>query len=483
MPISPADQAWLNLRGIAPEESLRQFTLLKEGATPPQLERAASRQDGIAQLSLSDRDDWARHCQQAQVTFGFFVPASGAASRMFAGLKSLLSEPAKLEADPEVQRLIATPVVRTALAASGLPASSPVAAVESLLSAPPNGLGWPLAPKAFLPFHMIGQDRPQTAIQAQMQESCAILGKNGHGMLHCSLSNEHLGREPQIRAWAKEIASSQGCQLDFMATVQDPATDTLALAADGTLARDAQDHPLLRAGGHGSLLANLARTPGEIVLVKNIDNIQPTWREALVVPWRLALAGIALEVRRLANALLASAPGSMEELAHAKGFAALLAKLGRKDPTDPESLRKLADRPVRAAGMVPNDGAPGGGPFWVAGKGLQIVEQSEVAADTTQQAILASATHFNPVEMACCLERPDGTRYDLDLFRDPSRAFIASKPDGKGGTLQVLEHPGLWNGAMGDWLTIFVEISPDTFLPAKTVFDLAHPWRQLPEGT
>ncbi|MEN9353975.1 MAG: hypothetical protein RL318_1300 [Fibrobacterota bacterium] len=481
MPFSPADQAWLSTRGISPEESLRQVTLLEQGTVAPVLERAASLHDGIAELAPAERDHWVKTGREAGRSIGFFVPASGAASRMFAGLKALQENPAKLEQDPAVKTLLATPAVHTSLTAFNAPATA-TQSVTTLLTAPPEGLGWPSLPKAFLPFHMQDDQRTQTAIEAQMQESCTVLGPGSKGTLHCSLSPEHLAKEPELKKWIEAISRTNGCTLEFIATVQESSTDTLALAADGEIARDKQGNPLLRAGGHGSLLANLARTPGEVILVKNIDNIQPHWRQEHVVPWRLALAGIALELRRRGDALLTSAPGSSQESEHAEAFATLLAKLGRKEKMDATSLRSLADRPLRAAGMVRNDGAPGGGPFWVAGKGLQIVEQSEVSPESSQQAILGSATHFNPVDMACCLNRPDGSRYDLETFRDPTRAFIAAKPDGKGGTLQVLEHPGLWNGSMGEWLTVFVEVPPDTFLPAKTVFDLSHPWRQSPEG-
>jgi len=478
MSLSPADETWLAGRGIAAGEARRQLELLTRGAVPPTLARAARLADGIAALPEEQRDRWARQFRSRTGEVGFFVPASGAASRMFAGLKSLLETPEALEQDAKVRALLECPAVAQSLEPSR-PADT-ASAVRTLLSPSPEGLDWPSLPKAFLPFHLDGAGKAQTAIEAQMQESCALLGPGGQGTLHCSLSPEHLGREARIREQASTFASAAGCKLGFMATEQDPSTDTLAVDGNGIVARDGQGNPLLRAGGHGSLLKNLARTPGEVVLVKNIDNIQPDWRKELVLPWRQALAGIALELRRLGDALLASAPGSSDEKEKAEAFASLLADLARPEPFDIAALRSLADRPVRACGMVRNDGAPGGGPFWVEDKGLQIVEQSEVSNDPAQQELLKGSTHFNPVEMACCLRRPDGSLHDLEAFRDPSRAFLACKPGPKGGTLTVLEHPGLWNGSMGKWLTVFVEIPPDTFLPAKTVFDLAHPWRQKP---
>jgi len=478
MSLSPADETWLAGRGIAAGEAKRQLELLTRGATPPVLSRAARLADGISPLPEEQRNRWARLFRSHTSDVGFFVPASGAASRMFAGLKSLLETPETLAQDAKVRALLGCPAVARSLEPNR-PADT-ASAVRTLLSPSPEGLDWPSLPKALLPFHLDGAGKVRTAIEAQMQESCALLGPGGQGTLHCSLSPEHLDRESRIREQARAFASAASCKLGFMATEQDPSTDTLAVDGSGIVARDGQGNPLLRAGGHGSLLKNLARTPGEVVLVKNIDNIQPDWRQELVLPWRQALAGIALELRRLGDALLTSAAGSSDEKEKAEAFASLLADLARPEPVDIAALRPLADRPVRACGMVRNDGAPGGGPFWVEGKGLQIVEQSEVASDLAQQELLKGSTHFNPVEMACCLRRPDGSLHDLETFRDPSRAFLACKPGPKGGTLTVLEHPGLWNGSMGKWLTVFVEIPPDTFLPAKTVFDLAHPWRQKP---
>jgi hypothetical protein len=483
MPHLPADEDWLASRGIPAPEARRQIALLRSGTEPPVLGRAAAIGDGICQLSPMERDRWARLCRERRPSIGFFVPASGAATRMFAGLKALLDDPEALGEDSRVKALLACRAVRRSLEADGKATGTPTDSVRRLLSPAPEGLDWPSSPKAFLPFHMADKERIQTAVQAQMQECCDILGPGGKGTLHCSLSPEHLARESSLREDSRAISKTGVCALEFQATEQDPSTDTLCLGPDGEIARDVAGHPLLRAGGHGSLLANLARTPGELVLVKNIDNIQPRWRLGFVVPWRMALGGIALELRRLGDALLASQPGTLDEAACAKAFALQLARAGRKEPLDIAGLRNLADRPLRVCGMVRNDGAPGGGPFWVEGKGLQIVEQSEVSPDPAQQRILAEATHFNPVEMACCLRRPDGSLHELEAFRDPSRAFLSRKVDPRGVALTVLEHPGLWNGSMGEWLTVFVEIPPETFLPAKTVFDLAHPWRQLPEGT
>jgi hypothetical protein len=236
----------------------------------------------------------------------------------------------------------------------------------------------------------------------------------------------------------------------------------------GELVRDASGNPALRAGGHGSLLENLAATPGMVVLVKNIDNIQPDHRRHLVVPWRRRLGALAWALRKTADDFLTTGDsGPLRRLAESLGIGL----------PDMSHLRAAVDKPLRVAGMVPNAGEPGGGPFWVEksdGPRLEIIEQSEVSPE--QKSLLLGSTHFNPVEMACCFRKPSGEAYDLNAYVDASRAFLSTKPT-PGGEIRVLERPGLWNGSMSGWWTVFLEIPLDTFLPAKTIYDLAHPWR------
>jgi Domain of unknown function (DUF4301) len=481
MPLSPADETWLSIRGISAEEAHRQIRLLSEGTLPPILERAARIGDGIARLSLLQRDHWTRRAHETGSRLGFFVPASGAASRMFASLRELSKDPIRLASHLPTRYLMSVPVVERAMKAAGLdPADTSGNVLKMLAPQSEGGLGWPDLPKAFLPFHAPGKEGVRTAFEEQIHETCDILGPGNSGYLHLTLGAELIGKALELQELAGEISRQRECQLDLLITAQEPSTDTLAMREDGEVARNANGKPLLRAGGHGSLLFNLSLTPGDVVLVKNIDNIQPRWRQGVIVPWRLALAGISLELRKRCNTLLQSTFGSDEETRASKELRDFLHEFGRKEELDTPALRLLADRPVRVAGMVRNDGAPGGGPFWVEGKGLQIVEQSEVSKDKPQREIMHNSTHFNPVEMACCLRRPNGRMYDLERFRDASRAFISNKPDALNGPIRVLEHPGLWNGTMGDWLTLFVEIPPETFLPAKTIYDLAHPWRQPP---
>lgn len=474
MPVfSDLDLECLARRGISREEALAQVRTLVDGTTPPALDRAATVGDGIARIDPEGLDalvpDLLDLSRGGDV--GFFVPASGAASRMFAGPRQYLSgsHPDPQAEASRLRKLARAPVVARNLWGKAVSPDDAAAVARLLVSDPPDGYGWASRPKAFVPFHEDPEEGfpLRTPLVEQVAEAAEIIGPSARGTIHFTLPEEWPLPE-RFNEVCRVLGRRHGGDVVAGASAQSPSTDTLSLGDDGTLVRDSQGRLALRAGGHGSLLENLAMTPGRVVLVKNIDNIQPDFRRAVVVPWRLRLGALAWALRNAADAFLSTGEaGALKGLA--RSFGILL-------PAD-EGLREAVDRPLRVAGMVPNVGEPGGGPFWVrtpAGVRLEIIEQSEVAPG--QKSLLASSTHFNPVEMACCFRKSSGEAYDLKSFVDESRAFLSTKPTPQ-GQIKVLERPGLWNGSMSHWWTIFLEIPLDTFLPAKTIYDLAHPWR------
>jgi hypothetical protein len=240
---------------------------------------------------------------------------------------------------------------------------------------------------------------------------------------------------------------------------------------------------LLRPGGHGALLGNLGKTKGDLVFVKNVDNIVPDRLKPERIEWNRALAGLLLELRKEAferlDALERGTSGSSKA-----AFVFVRDRLGLEAPTGAAELPWLLDRldrPMRVCGVVPNTGEPGGGPFWVrsaqGARTLQIVESAEVDASPEQRAIFGRSTHFNPVDLVCAMNDRRGRRYDLSKFVDPDAVFI-SKKSFDGRELRALERPGLWNGGMSGWNTVFVEVPGSTFHPVKTVFDLLRPSHQ-----
>lgn len=397
---SPSDLEQLSSHGISPAEAERQLALFKNPPAPAALGRACAVGDGIVQLSDADQARLEAKGVEALAAgrVSKFVPASGAATRMF---QALLAEPGG--------KVAAEALAQWDHFAFGVEFKD-----GDKISALLNKYG--NAPKALIPFHWHG-DHSHTAFEDHLREAQFL----GIKKVHLTISFDHKsGFEAQLKAMPM--------QLEVSFSEQKPSTDTLAGAADGGPFRDQAGKLVFRPGGHGALLENLNDLKADLVLIKNIDNISHSrlWEPQL--RWKKILLGLLLE-----NA--------------------------------------VGDRPTRVCGVVKNTGEPGGGPFWVRRMNgqvdSQIVESAQMnLKDPAQKAIFDSATHFNPVDLACSVKG-----FDLRKFRDDSAVFISQKSkDGK--PLQALEQPGLWNGAMADWKTVFVEVPNDTFNPVKTVSDL-----------
>jgi len=357
-------------------------------------------------------------------------------------------------------------------------AVAPCDTSESRWSAVIEQLDLPSKPKGALPFH-VEPDGIKTAFEAQMIEWSRTLDVPG-APLHFTLPAEGMADHLQV---IQTLAERMGIPVE--ASIQEPATDTVALDEAGAPFVKADGSPLFRPGGHGALLHNLGaiarRHHGALVSVKNIDNVRPTSALNEVVPWRQALLGMAsalVESRDLALTALKSGDVSPARNWLRKASA----HPGEALPNEVDALRLALDRPLLVAGMVQNEGEPGGGPFWLRDDEgtlrAQIVESAEMdTADPAVRDRMGRATHFNPVDLVCALHDADGQPYPLASFVDASRDFLVSKSHG-GRALTGLEHPGLWNGAMGRWNTVFVEVHPATFAPVKTVFYLLRPAHQ-----
>ena len=428
-----ADRDQLEARGIGVEEARRQLALLRDPPPKTRLARPARIGDGILPLPEgAEADGLAEEGRSAALAGRLirFVPASGAASRLFAEL-------------------------RTAQAA-GYPANDPVLArFESARPCLPFDCDptelldrYGAAPKALIPFHRYADGEQRTAVEEHLVEAAALMGGRGSAAIHFSVAVRH---RPAFEALLGDrlpvLERRLGCRFDVTLSHQSPATDSIAVDADGRPFRIADDPaaPLLvRPGGHGALLGNLqslADRGFELIGVKNIDNVQPEKAQGASVLAMQILAGMA------------------RELARGSG------------------------RPARVCGVVPAVGTAGGGPFWVhetsvasgtlGGRRLQIVETSQIdLEDGEQTAILARSTHFNPVFLVCAVLAPGGLAYRLEDYVDPGASFIVRKSHG-GRELTALERPGLWNGSMAGWETRFVELPSEVYTPVKSVFDLA----------
>lgn len=503
-------------RGIAGEEAERQLVLLREPPPAMRLERPCAVGDGIETIDhgevvrLSDLHEQAAR----QGRCAKFVPASGAATRMFQSLLTVWgwgddvgrdrteAAAAAGSVDAErtlhfLDRLEAFPFaeeLRAVLAFRGYDLDNLLlgGAVSDILDAllGREGLGYAELPKGLVKFHRSAQDG-RTAFEEHLLEAAAyVRDVEGRARVHFTVAAEaRAAFEEALERARPAIEKGLGVRLEVSFSIQSPATDTLALDGDGAPLRDARGALLFRPAGHGALLGNLAALLGDVVLVKNIDNVVPDTRKAPTIRWKRVLGGLVVERQReifLRVARLRSPgiePWALEEAAT---FAK--ARIGWSVPPglDRDAVRLALldrlDRPVRVCGVVRNEGEPGGGPFWVrhadGSATRQIVESAQIdPGDEAQREIFRAASHFNPVDLACGMLDAEGKSFDLERFVDPSASIVTRKAvDGR--EVSVLERPGLWNGAMAGWITFFVEVPSETFAPVKTVLDLLRPEHQ-----
>lgn len=442
-----------------------------------------------------------------------FVPASGAASRMFQAPLRYLKEvsvirdpgnpgpPPPLAWDRQVEAFCLSlkqfaffPDLAAAMAAQGLDVEEVMARGEfhcvlhCLLS--DRGLNYASLPKGLLKFHLYGAEG-RTALEEHLVEA-ALYTRDGSA--RCRL---HFTVQPEHREWFAELLHRAlpcwegrlGCRFQVEFSVQSHATDTLAVDLENRPFREEDGRLHFRPGGHGALLQNLQDSRGDLVYIKNIDNVVPDRLKEPTVYWKKIMGGMLAHLQgRLHDYLrrLHFDPPDPESIREAADFARdqLHQTLPADWPKWPPArqrdfLSALFDRPLRVCGVVENQGEPGGAPFWVrdpdGSLSLQIVESAQVNLDSPEQkAIWEASTHFNPVDLVVTLRDWQGHPFDLGNFVDPEAVFISRKSR-HGRDLKALELPGLWNGAMARWLTLFVEVPLITFNPVKTALDLLRP--------
>jgi len=495
--------------GLTPEKVLAQIESFKKGFPFARLNRPCTVGDGIHALGKTDLERYADTCSEASLSGRAmrFVPASGAASRMF---KSLLAVNNRYEkvTDKEIsrendsdhravqefvrglKRFAFYDDLRRALARNSMDLErllekgeyKPI--LEALLTT--RGLDLANVPKGLIPFHSYpGHNR--TAFEEHLVEGAAYTqDRNGRVRLHFTVSPEH---ERSVRQHIESVRSryeKNGVSLRIEFSNQKASTDTIAVGMDNLPFRDRDAALVFRPGGHGSLLENLCDLSGDILFIKNIDNVLPDRLKEQTVTYKKALGGLLIELQKETFAYVQKlASGNVDRtlLGEMLGFMKDRLFIMIPDRLEQKSLEEQVrfihsrlDRPLRVCGMVKNEGEPGGGPFWVEQAdgtcSLQIVESSQVDMGSPgQKKILGSSTHFNPVDLVCAVRDYTGEPFDLRRFVDPDTGLISIKSkDGK--DLKALEHPGLWNGAMAFWTTVFAEVPLATFSPVKTLNDL-----------
>jgi len=505
--LSVQDRTQLEAAGIPAQEAERQLALLRKPPPPTHLLRPCTPGDGIEVLSEARLS--ALHALHAEAgregRFTKFVPASGAASRMFADLAKFRGQSVTRaevarrvgEGDKAAAGLLTFldnlerfPFAEALLRSAGGVTDDVRTILDALLGE--DGLDYGNLPKGLIPFHRYGDD-VRTAFEEHLVEAAAYT-RDGRGTcrLHFTVSPEHrAGFEDALREVRRGYQGAFGVHLEVGFSTQEPSTDTLALDPAGAAFRREDGTLLLRPGGHGALLHNLnllAAAGADLVFVKNIDNVVPDRLRGPTVTWKKAIAGRLLELERQAHRfahLLATGQAAGAVVSEVQAFCHDV--LHAPEPPAPGAagrayLLERLRRPLRVCGVVPNTGEPGGGPFWVQAEdgtvSLQIVEGAQIDAKDPEQArIYASSTHFSPTDLVCALRDPDGHAYDLEGYVDP-RAVLFARKSHEGRPLLALERPGLWNGAMARWNTVFVEVPLSTFTPVKTVNDLLRPEHQ-----
>lgn len=493
--LSRQDHEQLKKRGITVETVIRQLNRLTGRRSSLRVAAPARVGDGIIRLNESEKKRYRQvfcdHAAQTGANICKFVPASGAASRMFGFLFKTDTESPDPQTELFFRELNRFPF-QELWRQAGVKNPGHLERRE-ILRILFDELGLARLPKALLPFHLHrGQVRTPLHEHSAELLRLADCGSLHNALLHLTLSPEH---KPDFIETMNRVSAELGAPIPFSLSQQMPHSDTVAVDESGKLLRDETGRILFRPGGHGALIHNLDRLETELIFIQNIDNVPHPEYPDVGIPEREAMAGLLIELVDLRQRILQAV--AKERRGPWKLSDPLLAA-ARRHPEflpdieallrqgDPDAIRRRLDRPIRVCGMVQNQGEPGGGPFWVSGRdgerSLQIVEQAQIdRSDPDQMEIFASSSHFNPVDMVCCRLDSRGRPYPLSRFVDPEQDFVSGKPH-QGRTIRVLEHPGLWNGAMAGWLTLFLEIDARSFCPVKTVNDLLRPAHQPAGG-
>jgi len=493
-------------QGVEPSTATQQIENFKKGFPYLKITAPATINNGILKLDCDEVDDLVDLYKGFDGSRLKFVPASGAATRMFKHLFEFIQDyPSKGSEclnDKSfgsarnffncINKFSFYPKLFDELWNTGYKMDEllerqyflPIA--EALLAN--DGLNYGNLPKGLILFHRY-KDSSRTAMEEHLVEGAQYCrDTNGNLNLHLTVSTEHrAGFEKLVERVKEHYESHYDVKLNISFSEQKTSTDTIAVEMDNTPFRNPDGTLLFRPGGHGALLDNLNDIDSDIVFIKNIDNVVPDRLKPQTVRYKKALAGLLLSykgiifdyIMKLHNDEYVDEEFLHQVLDFSKNELCILPSdsLNTNDLKELKSyLIEILNRPIRVCGMVKNQGEPGGGPFWAKNTdgttSLQIVESSQIdLTDRTITEIFNQSTHFNPVDLVCYLKDYKGEKFDLLKFRDPLTGFISIKSK-DGRNLKAQELPGLWNGGMSDWNTIFVEVPLITFNPVKSVNDL-----------
>lgn len=493
-------------RKVSVEQIENQLESFKKGFPFLKLVSAATINNGIIRVSESERDRYVKVWDEYLLGTGNilkFVPASGAASRMFKNLFSFVEGESEEPADSFMKNFFDN-IHKFAFYADldtvvekkyGKRIDSMIAdgkykaVVSALLDK--DGMNYGYLPKALLEFHKVEGDI-HTALAEQLEEGAQYAcNKDGKVRVHFTVSGEHKTLfEKEMERVIPEMSTKYGVEYEVSMSEQKASTDTIAVNKDNTPFRE-NGKLLFRPGGHGALIENLNDIQSDIVFIKNIDNVVPKTLRETTILYKKVIGGVLVDIQKKISeymALLDTGNYTMDELREIVQFVQRVLFVRNEETKMLEDselaiyLRSKLNRPIRVCGVVKNEGEPGGGPYIAYNQdgttSLQILESSQIdMSDEKSVGLMKGATHFNPVDLVCYITDYKGDKFDLTKFVDKNTGFISEKSK-SGHEIKALELPGLWNGAMSDWNTVFVEVPIETFNPVKTVNDLLRPAHQ-----
>ncbi len=505
--LNEKDLQLIESKGITASKIEEQIKRFENGFPRLRIQSVATVGNGIMRLTEKDISHYLklwRQSQQSGVTIEKFVPASGAASRMFKNMFAFTTSGRTApETDFEKQYFdninhfaffLSLNKACERLYKAGIPQliedGKYVEIVKAMLEK--DGLNYGFLPKALLQFHKAAGGNVHTSLEEHLEEGAqyATNGKREVN-IHFTVSPEHRKEfEKVLKAKVPMMEQVWGVKYNVTMSEQKQSTDTIAVNLDNTPYRDGDGNLFFRPAGHGALIENLNERDADVVFVKNIDNVVPLRLRNATVRYKKAIGGYLIDVQRAITKHL----DTLDKGANANELKSILkfvenrlctrnqatAGMGEKQLT--EYLRGKLNRPIRVCGMVLNEGEPGGGPYLTynadGSYSPQILEAAQIDEnDPAAVELMKSGTHFNPVDLVCYIKDYKGKKFDLKQFVDQETGLISMKSTG-GVDIKALELPGLWNGSMSDWNTIFIEVPIETFNPVKTVNDLLRPQHQ-----
>jgi hypothetical protein len=508
MGLSEQDLEQINQHGVSLESIQKQFAIFKKGIAKMELLEAATVENGILKFSIVEFVEKATFFDENKSGLKLlkFVPASGAASRMFKFLTVFLNEfdIERESINAYINRKKDTKLPVFIVGMDKLPFFDIIYKklkeeffnfdsfprdyknyyfIKFMLDS--EYFNFASKPKGILPFHEYALN-VATPIEEHLYECGYYSSSNNQSYLHFTVSESHQKQFEQIISNVKDkVEEETNTSIEVSYSYQHKSTDSISVNMDDEPFRTEDGKLLFRPGGHGALIENLNQLDADIIFVKNIDNVILHNNDTIAL-YKKALAGILIELQQQIFSflnLIDQYTVENNQIEQIKDFLKVKLNLEVKADFDLYTfenkikvLKAILNRPIRVCGMVKNEGEPGGGPFWVKNGqkeiSLQIVESSQVDLNNKKQAkIMANATHFNPVDLVCATKNYKNEKFDLHQFVDENSGFIVEK-NYLGKDIKSYELPGLWNGAMANWLTVFVEVPLITFNPVKTVNDL-----------